>query len=318
MLTLHILGVEQSQLVNGREAVERTLAGNGGLSFWLDLSDPGEAEIEWLAERFQLHPLAVEDLRLPSFHPKLTVYDGQLFLITHSVSIEKNEVQGEEIHVFLGANYLITVRESDNTPVERVRREVSEDRNNRRATPDRVLYLLLDAISDSYFDVADSIDEVIDQLEERVLGDGEPEALEQVFTLRRSLTLLRRLSTYQRDALSALMAHEGSYLHPENLTYFRDVQAMMVTMHEIVDSQRDLTNNLLEVHLSAASFRMSEVKRLTLIATIFMPISFLVGLFGTNFVFMPFNDQAWFAAFVLAIFVTVGAMLLWFRRSGWV
>jgi magnesium transporter len=129
---------------------------------------------------------------------------------------------------------------------------------------------------------------------------------------------MRRLSSPFRDALNGLATHEGTYVRRDNALYVRDVHNTMVTVHEMVDSQRDLTSNVLEVYLSTVSNRLNDVvKRLTIVATIFLPISFAAGVFGTNFEFMPFGSELAFGLFVASLLLVPVAMLLWFRRQGW-
>jgi magnesium transporter len=313
----HVQNHHVSQ-VEGEEAVAQVLAGNKLRNFWLDLEDPGEEGVRWLDEHFHFHPLALEDLQLPNYRPKLTAYDGHLFLIAHAVSSQGNDIAIQEVHSFLTRDCLVTVHDGPCAPVARAQRVLAADPRDLTRGADHVLYLLLDEIADSYFAVVDAVDDVLDTLESEVLRRVEIGLLDRVFDLRRDLATLRRLATYQRDALSALVDHEGTYVHRSNVLYLHDVQNLMVTVHEMIDNQRDLTNGVLEVYLSATSNRLNEiVKRLTLVATIFLPISFVAGLFGTNFQFMPFDNPAWFALMVASLIATPVAMLVWFWRSGW-
>jgi len=182
-----------------------------------------------------------------------------------------------------------------------------------------VLYLLLNAVADTYFDAIDLLDERIDDLEALVISAADPRVLDRIFSLRRSLATMRRYGSPLRDAINALLTHEGGYVRRANALYLRDVHNLLITIHEMIDNQRDLTSSVLDAHLSTTSNRLNDVvKRLTIVANIFLPISFVVGFFGMNFTsLIPFDDAFLFGV-VLAVLVTTPlSMLYWFRRLGW-
>jgi len=286
--------------------------------FWLDVTPAGEETAKWLGQHFPFHPLTLEDLLQPNIRPKLEEYEGYLFLVIHSVALADGGLAPEEVECFLGRDYLVTVHTEAGEAVSRVERLVVAGPDELGHGPDRVLYLLLNEVAERYFAVADHVDETIDALEAEVLTGPERRVLDGVFDLRRTIVTTRRLSSHLRDALNALITHEGVYVRRGNAPYLRDVHNMMVTIHELVDNQRDLTSGILEVHLSTVSNRLSGVmKRLTVVANIFLPISFVAGLFGTNFTLMPFDNVVWFALFVACLILAPLSMLYWFWRLGW-
>lgn len=315
--TLYHVEGHQVRQIEGLPGIEAALEAGVG-RFWLDFEGPDQATVAWLEERFHFHPLALEDLLLPNYRPKLAQYDDHLFLIGHAVHMPDGRITAQEIHAFLTRDFIITAHDAPAEPVARVQRALAGEAAILGRGPDHVLYLLVDEMAESYFHTADRVDDILDELEVAVLRRVDRRLLDRVFELRRGLSMVRRLSNHQRDALNALAAHEGIFVRRSNALYLRDVQNLMVTVHEIVDSQRDLTNGILEVYLSASSNRLNDiVKRLTLVATVFLPISFVAGVFGTNFLFMPFDNPQWFAAFVASLIAIPGAMLYWFWRSGW-
>ncbi len=303
----------------GPAEVEQALAG-GLRHFWLDLEAPGAEGVAWLGKTFAFHPLALEDLLQPNYRPKLAEFEGHLFLIAHSVAGAEGEggVVPGELHSFLTRDYLVTVHDAPSEVVAKVQRTVAAQTAALERGPDYVLYLLLNEVVETYFDAADVVDDVIDRLEVDVLQSSDRHILDRLFDLRRGLATLRRLSTHLHDALYALAGYEGTYVRRGNALYLRDVQTLVVTVREMVDSQRDLTGGVLEVYLSTLSNRLNDVvKRLTIVATLFLPISFVAGVFGTNFTFMPFADPLWFVAFVVILIAAPLGMLVWFRRLGW-
>jgi magnesium transporter len=285
--------------------------------FWLDMEGTGEEMASWLGVNFPFHPLALDDLSQPSYRPRLVEYEGHLFLVAHAVAYVEGEVEAQEIHCFLTHDGLVTAHEAPSAAIDLAERTLGGNGGIRRG-PDYILYLILNQIAETYFTLVDSFDDTIDVLEVDVLDRGDREVRDRVFAIRQGLATLRRLGSSLRDAMGALLAHENGYIRRPNTIFIRDVHNTMVTVHEIVDSQRDLTSGVLEVYLSSVSNRLNDVmKRLTIVATIFLPISFIASVFGTNFASMPFDDSAWYGLFIMSLILTPLAMLVWFRHSGW-
>jgi magnesium transporter len=292
---------------------------SGAGPYWLDLEAFGPEDQGWLSRRFKFHPLAVADLLQPNFRPRFEEYEGHLFVIAHWVQIQQDEPTAHEIECFLTQDCLVTAHSSADTLIDRVRKTVEGENGGLARGADHVLYLIVDAVADSFFDVADFIDDQIDDLEAVVLESPSRVTLDRIFALRRGLALLRRYASPLRDAINAIQGHEGGYIRRGNALYFRDVQNLMVTVHEMVDNQRDLTTGVLDVYLSNTSNRLNDVvKRLTIVSSVFLPISFVASVFGTNFVtLIPYESTVLFGLFLAVLFLAPAAMLLWFRRLGW-
>ena len=299
-------------------AVEATLAA-GVRPFWLDLESPGQEGVDWLASHFNFHPLALEDVLTTNFRPKFDEYEGFLFLIAHSVQVTERGASAGEIELFLGKDYLVTTHDGPSAVIDRVRREVGGEAAAMGRGPDYVLYLILDKVADTYFDAVDQVDDRIDELEESVIRSPAAGVMDQIFSLRRSLTIMRRYGSPLRDAINSLLAHEVGYVRRANVTYLRDVHNLMITVHELVDNQRDLTGGVLDAYLSVTSNRLNDVvKRLTIVANIFLPISFVVGFFGQNFTtLIPFENPLLFWLDLAVLVIAPVGMLYWFRRLGW-
>lgn len=287
--------------------------------FWLDIESPSQAEVDWLARVFKFHPLALEDVLTKQLRPKFDAYEDFLFLVSHSIRVDEEGTDAEEIESFLGKNYLVTTHSGPSALIEHVRRNVEGTAVALGRGPDHVLYLILAAVAETYFVAIDLMDERIDDLETRVVSSPHPRALDSIFGLRRTLATMRRYGSPLRDAINSLLAHEGGFIRRSNALYLRDVHNLLITIHEMVDNQRDLTSGVLDAYLSTTSNRLNDVvKRLTIVANIFLPISFVVGFFGMNFTtLIPFEDATLFRVLLAVLVLVPVGMLVWFRRLGW-
>ncbi|MHB1416881.1 MAG: magnesium/cobalt transporter CorA [Chloroflexota bacterium] len=305
-------------LSEDQASIEEALAA-GLRQFWLDVESPGPEGVDWLARRFKFHPLALEDLLQPTYRPKLEEYEDSLFLVAHSAGVATGQDTSGEVQSFLGRDFLVTVHDGPSPCIARVQRLVQGDVRDLLRGSDYVLYLIINEMAISYFNLVDSLDDEIDQLETEVLRSTDGRILDRILDMRRTLGAVRRISSYQRDALNSLAAYQGSYIRRSNAVYVHDVHNLMVTVHEMVDSQRELTSGILDAHLSTMSNRLNNVvKRLTIVATIFLPISFVASLFGVNFIrFMPFDNAVAFWLFITTLILAPAAMLVWFWRLGW-
>jgi magnesium transporter len=287
--------------------------------FWLDLSEPGQAETATLAEIFSFHPLAIEDVRKRGQRPKLEDFGKYMFLVYYAAAGEGDaEIELEEIHAFLSGGYIVTSHAGRSAALEDVRRHLE-------AQPPRseqfVVYRVLDALTDTFFPVLEGLDERMERLDEQIFDRPDPAQLEEITALRRQLVALRRVVTPQRDLLARSIDDilEIPGLEADSREYFRDVYDHAIRISDQIDSYRDLLAGSRDAYLSVASNRLNEItKQLTVVATVFLPLSFLVGFFGQNFKWLVVNiDTA--AAFwglgVGGLAVSLVALLIWFRRG---
>lgn len=320
MLDGHLLTMEGKQLDVTQGEIERLLASSS--PFWLDLhigDDPqvGTSLDELLRGTFGLHPLAIEDVEHFGQRPKLDSYDDYSLLVVYGVG---GSGQLVEVHCFCADNYLITVHRKECAAIEEVLRRALAAQN--RMAVIMVLYRVVDMLVDGYFPVLAALDDRIDELEDEILRSPTEEQLGQLFDMKRSLIALRKVVSPQRDVFATLV---GSAALPGMTTdsdrYFRDVYDHLIRVSDLVDSYRDLLTGALDTHLSTVSNRLNVVmKQLTIIATIFLPLSFLTGFFGQNFGWMVTRLGS-FPVFVgvgvgLQI-VTVIALVVLFRKRGW-
>jgi magnesium transporter len=290
--------------------------------FWLDLTAPDEAEIAQLGEIFAFHPLALEDTLKRGQRPKLDDFGEFMFLVYYGVAVgAESEPEPVEVHAFLSGGYIVT------THVERCG-ALEEVRERLDAQPPRseqfVVYRVIDGLTDTFFPVLERLDEQIEQLDEEVFDRATPEQLERISALRRRLVDLRRIAAPQRDLLARGIDDilEIPGLEADSRNYFRDVYDHSIRISDQIDAYRDLLAGTRDAYLSIASNRLNQItKQLTVMATIFLPLSFVVGFFGQNFKWLVVEIQSAAAFFVFGIgslVLAVVLMLLWFRRSQYI
>jgi len=318
MVDGHLIAMDGSQVDLDREAVER-LFGKDEL-LWLDIRGLDSDGVALLREVFGLHPLAVEDAQELGQRPKLEEYDDFTYLVVYGAqSIGEPLV---EVHCFYSERYLVTVRRAGCTAFKDLR-----DRFERHVgkSPNRliVLHHLIDSLVDSYFPVLSSFDDRIDTLQDEILDKPTDAQLGELFTMKRWLVGIRKVITPQRDMFASLLGGvtELPGMTQETERYFRDLYDHLIRISDLVDSYRDLLSGSMDAYLSVVSNRLNVVmKQLTVIATIFLPLSFLTGFFGQNFGWM-ISHLTGFGAFIgMGIGVevaTVAGLLALFRRRGW-
>lgn len=300
-------------------------------SFWLDLEAPTSTEFALLSDVFHFHPLAIEDAMNPHQRVKLDEYEGYLFLVADEISLnldtasksgdnkdDEDHVQARQMSLFLGPNYLVTIHTTPVAAIEAVRNRC--DRNHRLLDKgaDYVLYSVLDALVDGYFPMLDSLDDKIDDLEDRIVAKPAPDMLQTIFTIKRILNILRKRVGPSREVLQALTSRDFPGIQASSLPYFRDVADHLFRTYETLDNYRDNMSGMLDAYLSQVSNEMNRVmQKLSAVATVFLPITFITGVFGMNFADQPWlKTNFWFWAFMmgaLAVFT-----YWWFHRRRWV
>lgn len=287
---------------------------------WVDLEGGSPESLEALGRHFSLHPLTVEDLVHKNQRPKLEEFEDYIFVVVHGLRPgEAEEVPADEVDIALGRNWILSVHDGPIDAIKRAYDQVVGKPKTQEASASFVLYRISDLLVDSYFPALDALEEEIDDLEDDVVQRPTQERLHQIFVLKRALVHLRKLVSPQREVYNALSRRDYPYLDPKSAAYFRDLHDHLIRANEIVESYRDLVSNMLDAYLATISNRLNDVmKRLTLIATIFMPITFITGFFGMNFAKMPYAWSGLFWATMVAMAITPLAMLIWFIRSGWI
>jgi magnesium transporter len=287
--------------------------------FWLDLEGPSDEDVKTLGELFDLHPLVLEDTRKFDQRPKLDDYDRYVFVVFYGAR-GGDDPRLTEVHVVISGGYVVTLRRARCDPIGKLRRDLEDDP---RTNEQFIVYRVFDALTDSFFPVLARIDDEIDELEDSIIVGPTDEQLTHIFRLKRGLVELRRVVTPQRDLFARAIDQVGELPGLEQTTrdYFRDVYDHLIRISDLIDSYRDLLTGAMDVYLSTVSNRVNAVmKQLTIVATVFLPLTFLTGFFGQNFGWMVRHVNT-FAAFMLlgvgGLLASAALLLGWFKRSGY-
>ena len=294
------------------------------LRIWIDLERQTPEATALLADVLKLHPLTIEDIWADRSRPKIDDFDEYLYVIVHGIGAAKHDkLQSVEIDVVIGPNWLVT-----HDPAGLVSDDIgTELDHSSRVMAKGIAWLahaLLDRAVDQYMPVIDQLDAEIEQLENEVLDRaGTPRGrgvLARILSFKRRLQELRRMSIHQREILLRLSRGEMDEIPVEALPFYRDVYDHFLRINDIAEGYRDLVTSALDAYLSVQSNRMNEImKALTLMSTVMMPLTFIVGLYGMNFKHMPELDWVWGYPSVIGLMIAVATgILLWFRHRGWI
>lgn len=295
---------------------------------WVDVQGLGNLGVlQELQRIFDIHPLALADVVNVPQRPKVDVYDRYLFAITRmGLPTENGGLHTEQVSLFVGKDFVLTFQETHGDCLDPVRERIRKGTGMiRRSGADYLAYAILDALVDGYFPLVEAVGERIEDLEDGVVLSPEPGALREVYALRRDLLEIRRGVWPQREALNALLHDESGFFSKNVRPYLRDCYDHVVQILEIAETQRELASGLLDVYLSSIANRTNEVmKILTVVTTIFIPLSFIAGVYGMNFDpdRSPWNmpELRWRHGyfFALSLMLAVALLLLgFFWRKGW-
>ncbi|MBX3462896.1 MAG: magnesium/cobalt transporter CorA [Planctomycetes bacterium] len=288
---------------------------------WVDVTGFRDvAVLQQLGEQFGLHRLALEDLLNVQQRAKVEDFGEHAFLLLRMIDHSPTH-ETEQFGVFVGPGFVVTFQERPGDCFGLVRKRLADPAGQMaRRGSDYLAYALLDAVVDAYFPVVEGLDRRLDEIEESVLaGTTGSGVVQELHGVRRSLLELRRAVWPLREAISSLVRGEGRHFSADVRPYLRDVHDHVVQLLDLLENYRELGGSLLELHLSNVNYRLNEVmKFLTIIATIFIPLTFLVGVYGMNFQWMPELRVWWgYPACLLLMAGIAGFMLWWFRRRGW-
>lgn len=283
--------------------------------------------IQALATKYDLHPLAVEDMLQKTQRPKVEAYGGdeselkaRLFIVTHALQIKDGRLHHEQVSIFLGHNTLLTFQENHSAEWDPIRQRIKAKGSRLRKNDASFLaYSLLDAIVDSCFPILETFSERAQELETLILDHPQPGLVNKIHQFKRDLLLLRWVIWPMREVVSSLQRDAHECVSETTRVYLRDLYDHVVQIIELIETYREIASDLIETHMSSVSNRMNEImKVLTLIGTIFLPLTFLAGVYGMNFHHFPELDQVWaYPAFWGLCLLLAGAMVVVFRRRNW-
>jgi len=318
-----VLDPALSDPTSGDQALQQLLAHGKGV-IWVDLEAPTEADYAWLSERFQFHPLAIEDCRHGVQRPKVEEYEGYLFFVFHAITgLELKQTLSldfVELDGFLSRRYLVTVHDEPLAIVDQLKNRVQANPSLLARGTDDLFYILLDGCVDLYFPFLDLLDQRIDVIERDIFVRPSRRTLLEVFNLRKAILKLRRFAGPQRDTVSLLAHREHSAIDQRTRYYLRDVVDHLIRITDTLDSYRDVVSGAADTYISQVSQRTNDIiKVLSIIATIMLPLSFLAGLYGMNFEYLPGSHHPFgFQVMLGGMAVFVAVLLAIFRWRRWI
>jgi magnesium transporter len=290
---------------------------------WINIDGVHQVDIiEKLGDHFVLHPLLQEDVVNTQQRPKLDEFDDHLFIVLRMfcVNEEENELEAEQISFIVGANFVISFQERQGDVLEQVRERLRNGKGRiRKKGSDYLTYCLIDAIVDSYYTILETFGEHIESLQEELVSDPKREDLQIIQDLKRDMLFIRKSVWPLREVIGGLVRSESPLIKQDVLVYIRDVYDHVIQAIDTIETYRDMLSALLDIYLSSVGNRMNEVmKVLTIIATIFIPMTFLAGVYGMNFKYMP--ELGWRYAYLffwIVVSVVLIVMIAYFKRKKW-
>ncbi|KIL36472.1 metal transporter [Cohnella kolymensis] len=286
--------------------------------FWVDFDCPSPDEVELLDSYFHFHPLAIEDCMHLLQRPKIDHYDETHFFVIHSLHPET--LKAEEIDFFLGPRGIVTFHLAPSLEIEEVWKQFQEAAIYQEKDHNYVAYSLLDKLVDTYFPILYRIEDELNELESEGEVNVDIQSMtEQVYDIRAELLRLRRTVIPTRDLLYRILSSDKIPGVKEQHAYFADIHDHLLKLTEMIESNREMTADLRDSYDSLRSNRMNAImKTLTVITTIFMPLTFIAGIYGMNFEYMPELHTHWGYYGVMGVMLAVGfGMYFWFKRKGW-
>jgi magnesium transporter len=290
---------------------------------WISVAGSGDPALaDCLGRQLNLHPLLVHRLETGEQRPTFQDFGDYLFIalrvLTHDP--QASDVAGEQIGLLVSDRLVLTFEESAPAAFAVVRERLRTGAGRvRKLGADYLAYALMDEVVDGYFDVLEQIGEDIESAEEELLGEAGPTLLPEIYRLKRETLAVRRAVWPFREVLNTLARGESPLIREETLVYFRDLYEHTVEVIETVETLRDTLSSMLDLYLSSVSNHLNSImKVLTIFATVFAPLTFLVGVYGMNFKYMPELNKPWAYPAVLGLSAVIaGTMLVWFRKKGW-
>ncbi|MDN7243928.1 magnesium/cobalt transporter CorA [Planococcus shenhongbingii] len=286
--------------------------------YWVDFIDPTDEEIGLLSSHFHFHPLAIEDCIHSLQRPKLEYYEDVNFLVFHSLNQET--LEAEEIDVFIADNFIVSFHFEDLKEVNITWDFFSHPSKHHQFKPVEVTYKLMDKVVDSFFPLVEDLEDQLAAIEDTDrVKKADKNVMEKTFLVRRDLFKLRQIVIPTRDLVYRILESKRFILQEHKRAYFQDIHDHLIKLSHMIDSNRELTSDIRDNYISLNSYRMNNImKTLTVITTIFMPLTFIAGIYGMNFNYMPeLQWQGGYYAILTVMLLLGGGMFAWFYSKGW-
>ena len=301
---------------------------SGDASIWFDLDKPSGEELFILDEVFNFHPLAIEDCLSDVESPKIDNFDSYLFMVLHAIDYGvKNEISTEELDLFLGKNFVVTVHKQEVFSINSTKVRCRKNPEKTIGMGSQILcHTIIDALVDNYLPLLEKLDDKMERLEGEILESHDEDVLPKIMDVKKDATYLRRVMGPQRDTINILTKPDMAHISKHNKIYFRDIYDHLVRIYAMAEGSRDMAASALDLYLSMASNRMAEasnkmnqvMKTLAVVATLMMPLTLISGIYGMNFKYMP--ELTWrygyFATLGLMITIFIG-MLIMMKKRKW-
>jgi len=291
---------------------------------WLSLENTGNGELTHvLGDIFKFHPLAIEDCQSDGYQtPKVDDFQDYIYIVAQALAPQNGfeNLETIEFNLFLGSNFLVTSYKGElMPPVQDVWKLLEKDNRLHNFGSDFLSHALLDHLVDDYMPLLDNMEDEIEALEELVLEKPKPETMERILALKHSIMWLRRVIAPQREVMNRLSRDEYPMIDRQSKVYFRDIYDHLVRIQDMAESIRDIVGGSLDIYLNSTSLRLNEImKALTIVSTIFLPLSFVAGVYGMNFQYLPEIYWRYGYIFVWCVFIAIAVgMLAYFKKRNW-
>ena len=289
---------------------------------WLNIDGLQDIKLfEDIGELFGLHPLVLEDILNTDQRPKMEDYGDYIYLVLKNFHGQENgNLLSDQVSIILGKGFILSFQERESGLFDSIKDKISKNKGRiRKEGADYLAHAIIDNIVDNYFIVLESLEEKIEYLEDDLVKKTIPSTLEAIHILKRELILLRKSLWPLREAISSLERSDSPLINKSTVVYFKDIYDHTIAIIDTVETFRDMLSGMLDIYLSTISNRLNEVmKVLTIIATIFMPLTFLAGVYGMNFKYMPELEYRWGYFCVLGIMLVIALLMLrYFKKKKW-
>lgn len=292
---------------------------------WINIEGlEDEKVISALGEHFSIHKLILEDILHFDVRPKIEIFENYIFVTLKMISFnsDTNEIDTEHVSIIFGDNFVVSIQEGKEGDVFEPIRKRLEDKNNliTKRTADFLAYSLIDSIVDNYFIVLEKISERMEDLDEFLIKNPSPEILQKIYSLKREIIFLRKSIWPLREVISKMERIDTALIHINTKPYIRDVYDHIIQIIDTEETFRDMISGMMDLYLSSISNKMNEImKMLSIISTIFIPLTFLAGVYGMNFENMPELKMKYgYHSTILSMLVITIIMLFYFRRKKWI
>lgn len=285
--------------------------------YWVDFDKPTPDEWALLDSFFHFHPLAIEDCLDRLQRPKVDYYDGYQFFVVHALNAQT--LEAEELDIFVGKNFVVTFHHSAVEELDLVRKKIQRDASFWERGSVYAMYQILDKVVDSYFPIVHKIEDHLNEIDDKMSFDMKHFSMDTVFDMRSDLLWLRRTILPMRDLINRVLTSSRFDLQKHEHTYFADISDHLAKLTEIVESNRELTADIRDSYMAMNSNRMNRIMMiLTIVSSIFIPLTFVAGVYGMNFKNMPELEMKNGYFFALGAMILIGlSMLAWFKHKGW-